>query len=175
MMTAQRTRLANPRRAAAAAGEHSRRAAWGRGMLSDRTGLGPLAAMVADAFSARLRPPHGRIAARRLPRGAARNPRSPRLEVLPQSLRLLLGRRRTIRFAGGDGIPFARWGLAELQLMGWPLLAGDGRGWLFSLVAGNIARRAAGLGRLFLPRSAPPRPAGAGADGLAGRRHDCRR
>ena len=26
-------------------------------------------------------------------------------------------------FAGRSRIPFARWGLAELQLMGWPLLA----------------------------------------------------
>ena len=27
------------------------------------------------------------------------------------------------QFAGRSRIPFARWGLAELQLMGWPLLA----------------------------------------------------
>ena len=58
---------------------------------------------------------------------AARNHRSAGSEVLPQCLRLLAGPRPTIRSAGGDRLPVAPWGAAELVLMGGPLVASDGR------------------------------------------------
>ena len=67
--------------------------------------------------------PHGRPAAGRPPGRPARNPRSPRPEVLPQPLRVLLGAEADDPFRWRGRLPFARWGLAELQLMGWPLLA----------------------------------------------------
>ena len=101
-------------------------------------------------------------APRRPGRGTARDPRSPRPEVLPQPVRLRLGPgRRPVRLA--RRLPFARWGLAELQLMGWPLLAltragrAGGTGtWAW------CPARAAGPGGLVLPRSAAARAAGAG-------------
>ena len=68
-------------------------------------------------------------------------------------------------------LPFARWGLAELQLMGWPLAAADRAGRVFLLVPGAAARGGAGVGRVFLPRSAAASAAGAGAGRLARRRH----
>ena len=73
-------------------------------------------------------------------------------------------------FRWREWIPFARWGLAELQLMGWPLLAVTrGAGLLGFLVSGDRAGRGAGTDRLFLSRSAPPRADRAGAGRFAGR------
>ena len=96
-------RNVNQGRAPAAAGEHPQRATGGWGLLSDRACLGTMAAVVVDAFSARLREEDGRTAAGRLPRCAARGHRSAGPEVLPQCLRLLLGGgRRSIPLAEVD-------------------------------------------------------------------------
>ena len=74
------------------------------------------------AFRPRLRAPHGGVAHRLERRCAARNSGSARLEVLPQPVRLRLAHgARSVRWR--ERLPFARWGLAELQLMGYPLLA----------------------------------------------------
>ena len=91
-------------------------------MLPDRTGLGPLATLVAQAVPAGLCPPHGGPAARRSG-GSAH-------EILdPRDLKYCRNRcschwdAADDPFRSRDRLPFARWGLAELQLMGWPLLA----------------------------------------------------
>ena len=67
-------------------------------------------------------------------------------------------------FRWRERIPFARWGLAELQLMGWPLLAitvaAGTCAWWYS---GDRCRwRRALLDRLFFSRSAAARSARAG-------------
>ncbi len=122
-------------------------------MLSHRTGLGTMAALVADAFSAGLRPPHGRPAQRGHRRGAARNPRPPRPEILPQPLLLLLG-------AGRRPVPLARrtavcpMGPGRVATDGLAALGADDPAGLHAiLVCGHRAGRAAVPGRLFLPRS----------------------
>lgn len=52
-------------------------------------------------------------------------------------------------FAWRDRLPFARWGLAELQLMGWPLLVLTGLfaywAWWFGSAAGLVLGLAAGV------------------------------
>ncbi len=74
-------------------------------------------------------------------------------------------------FAWRERIPFARWGLAELQIMGWPLLAATVGSGIRLVAAGDCPRRAAGAGVVFLSRSAPKSSARPGPAGLAGRRH----
>ena len=80
-------------------------------------------------------------------------------------------------FRWRGGLPFARWGLAELQLMGWPLLAVDGPVGLHALlVRRHRAGRAVVFDRLFLPRSVAtdsrrPRPAGRAGRRQSGRNH----
>ena len=77
----------------------------GGGLLPDRARLGTMAAVVADALSARLCEENGGTAAWRLPRCAARDHRSTGPEILPQCLRLLLGRgRQSIPLAAIDSV-----------------------------------------------------------------------
>ena len=131
------TRRAAPR---APAGEYPQRAARRRGMLSDRAGLGPLAAVVAEAF----RPGYVRRMAelrqRRLP-GRPHEILDPRdLKYCRNLCDCSLGRRRRSVPLAASRSRFARWGLAELQLMGWPLLALTRGGGLVPLVSGRRCR-----------------------------------
>ena len=78
--------------------------------------------MVAEAFSAGLCPPDGRAAA-----GSADG--APHEILDPRDLKFCRNRCTCDWDAADDPfrwrerLPFARWGLAELQMMGWPLLA----------------------------------------------------
>ena len=105
-------------------------------------GLGSVPAVVSAQFPLGLCAADGRDAAGRHGRLPARNPRSARSEVLPQSVYGLVGRGgRSVRLA--RRIPFARWGLAELQIMGWPLLVATvalaaSRFWPAAIVTGVV-------------------------------------
>ena len=94
----------------------------GGGVLSRRTGLGPLATLVAETF----RPGYVRRMAA-LRRG---DPAGAPHEILdPRDLKYCRNRcacdwdPADDPFRWRGRLPLARWGLAELQLMGWPLLA----------------------------------------------------
>ena len=78
-------------------------------------------------------------------------------------------------FRWRDRLPFARWGLAELQLMGCPLaaLAAVGAWYHWSLAL--APSRSAVVCVVFLSRSAAPRADRAGAAGIAGRWRGVRR
>ncbi len=168
------TKNVNQGRAPATAGEHPQRATGGRGLLSDRACLGAMAAVVVDAFSAWLCEENGRVAAGRLPWRAARDHRSAGPEVLSQCLRLLLGGgRRSIPLAEVDS-PGAV-GCGRIAPYGWTAAGSDNLGGCLAVVVSRLATGSdAGIDRLFLPQSAPPRAAGAGVVGFAGGRHDCR-
>ena len=56
-------------------------------------------------------------------------------------------------FRWREKIPLARWGLAEVQLMGWPLLAITIALAFYLVARGHHHRRAVPAGRLLLPRS----------------------
>ena len=77
---------------------------------------------MAYALSARLRPPHGRASQRE-------HRRAPHEILDPRDLKFCRNRCTCYWEPADDpfrwrgGLRFARWGLAELQLMGWPLVA----------------------------------------------------
>ena len=155
-------------RAATASGKHSQRAARRRNVLCHRTRLGALAALVAAHCSAGLRPRHGPAPARQRRGRAVGDHRSPRPEILPQPLRLLLGgSRRPVPLAAAAAVcPLGRSGVA---LDGRPVAGVDGRRaapvWDVEL-AGRAAGRGARLDRLLFPQPATAAAARAWAVGL---------
>ena len=107
---------------AAAAGQHPQRAAGRRNLLPDRVGLGPLAAVVAQAFSPQLCPPHGRVAQGDC-RGAPWEILDPRDLKYCRNLCSCNWAPDDDHFRWRGRLGLARWGLAELLLMGGPLVA----------------------------------------------------
>ena len=77
-------------------------------------------------------------------------------------------------FRWREKIPLARWGLAEVQLMGWPLLAITIALAIYLVARGHHHRRTIPARRLLLPRSPAPHPARTRPTGLARRRQSNR-
>ena len=104
--------------------------------------------------------------------GRARHSRSPRPEILPQSVRLRLGRgRRPVPLAqppAAGPMGAGRGAIDGLAALGRHRVAGHDR----LLVPGGSARRAVVPGGLLLPRPAAKHPGRSGPVGFAGRWKD---
>ncbi len=150
--------------------EYYERAAWGRGLLQSGVGLGPLPALVSADISPRLRRPHGRSAARGCDRAPARDPRSPRFEILPQYVPGRVERRgRPLCVARADSVcplGFGRVAVDGLSAVGATVAVAMCAYWPAAIPLGVVLLS----NGLFLPRPAKADSAGCRADGFAGRR-----